>query len=94
MDTEHTSNNIPPLLSSAAAILMVNGVVITSKMQDVLRDASCCADIHAYVQQKTRWTLLIMDWVRWEAIGSAFDSLSLSNKICSLKFQHNWLPTK
>eukprot|EP00957_Ditylum_brightwellii_P136398 10403096-Ditylum_brightwellii.AAC.1 len=62
MDTEHTSNNIPPLLSSAAAILMVNDVVVTSKMQDVLRDASCCADIHTYVQQKTGWTLSMMDW--------------------------------
>eukprot|EP00957_Ditylum_brightwellii_P183402 13970550-Ditylum_brightwellii.AAC.1 len=66
MDTEHTSNNIPLILSSAAAILTVNGVVVTSKMQDVLRDASCCADIQAYVQQKTGWTLLMMDWVRWE----------------------------
>eukprot|EP00957_Ditylum_brightwellii_P058374 4426680-Ditylum_brightwellii.AAC.1 len=65
---------------------MVNGVVVTSKMQDVLRDASCCTDIQAYIQRKTGWTLSMMDWVRWEAIASAFDTLSLSNNIRSLKF--------
>eukprot|EP00957_Ditylum_brightwellii_P044231 3356146-Ditylum_brightwellii.AAC.1 len=79
MDTEHTVNNTPLILSSAAVILMVKDVVVTSKMQDVLRDASCCVDIQAYVQRKTGWTLLVMDWVRWEAIRSAFDTLSLSN---------------
>eukprot|EP00957_Ditylum_brightwellii_P125286 9549584-Ditylum_brightwellii.AAC.1 len=60
MDTEYTNSTTPPLLFSAVATLTVNGVVVTSKMKEVLRDASCCADIHAYVQGKTGWTLVMM----------------------------------
>eukprot|EP00957_Ditylum_brightwellii_P067597 5131225-Ditylum_brightwellii.AAC.4 len=84
---------IPPILSTSAATLKVNGMIVTSKMQDVLQDASGCVDIQNYAQIKTRWVPEMMDWVWWQAIGSAFDSLSLRNKIRALKCQHNWLPT-
>eukprot|EP00957_Ditylum_brightwellii_P025118 1901296-Ditylum_brightwellii.AAC.1 len=67
--------------------------MVTSKVQDVLWDASGCADIQIYVRTKTVWVPEMMDWVWWQAIGSAFDSLSLRNKIRTLNFQHNWLPT-
>eukprot|EP00957_Ditylum_brightwellii_P184359 14042719-Ditylum_brightwellii.AAC.1 len=46
---------IPPFLSTSAATLKVNGMIVTSKMQDVLQDASGFADIQNYVQTKTSW---------------------------------------
>eukprot|EP00957_Ditylum_brightwellii_P026889 2032940-Ditylum_brightwellii.AAC.2 len=65
---------IPPILSTSAATLKVNGMIVTSKVQDVLRDTSGCTGIQNYVQKKTGWVPEMMDWIRWQAIGSAFDS--------------------
>eukprot|EP00957_Ditylum_brightwellii_P054714 4145665-Ditylum_brightwellii.AAC.1 len=51
--SDFVRENTPPILSTALAILTVNGMVVKSKMQDVLRNASCCTDIKAYVQTQT-----------------------------------------
>eukprot|EP00957_Ditylum_brightwellii_P057969 4395487-Ditylum_brightwellii.AAC.1 len=69
------------------------GVVVTSKMQDILCNTSNCANINNYVRTKTSWSIELMAHIQCDAIGKAFDKLSLYNRIRVLKFQHNWLPT-
>eukprot|EP00957_Ditylum_brightwellii_P192884 14686263-Ditylum_brightwellii.AAC.1 len=34
----------------------------------------------------------MMTMVQWDALGHAFDALTLYKKIRVLKFQHNWIP--
>eukprot|EP00957_Ditylum_brightwellii_P117396 8953942-Ditylum_brightwellii.AAC.1 len=62
-------------------------------MQDILYNASSCADINNYVRTKTGWLMELMTHVQWDAIDKAFDKITPYNKIRILKFQHNWLPT-
>eukprot|EP00957_Ditylum_brightwellii_P191324 14567537-Ditylum_brightwellii.AAC.2 len=92
--SDFTASDLPPALLSSAAILKVNDMVVTSKMQDVLRDASNCTDIKYYIGTKAGWIIDIMNQVQWAAIGSMVDSISLFNKVRALKFQHNWLSRK
>eukprot|EP00957_Ditylum_brightwellii_P073854 5611404-Ditylum_brightwellii.AAC.1 len=80
MASDLIANDLPPVLSSSAANLKVNGVVVTSMTKDVMRDASSCTDTQIYIRTKTGWTFDMMNQVQWKAIGSTFDSLSLFNK--------------
>eukprot|EP00957_Ditylum_brightwellii_P165146 12574096-Ditylum_brightwellii.AAC.1 len=56
MDTDYIASSTPPVLSLAKATLTVGGVVVTSKIQEVLRYLSSCADIYSYICTKTGWT--------------------------------------
>eukprot|EP00957_Ditylum_brightwellii_P020196 1523227-Ditylum_brightwellii.AAC.1 len=64
MNMGFNSNTTPPILPTLAATLTVNGMVVTSNMQEILQDASCCADIRAYIQKKIGWSFDMMEWVQ------------------------------
>eukprot|EP00957_Ditylum_brightwellii_P128268 9782886-Ditylum_brightwellii.AAC.1 len=93
MASTHVPLATPPVLLSTVAILTVKGVVVTNKLQETLRNAANCSDTQDYICKKTRWLIDEFGKIQWQALGSVFESLTLPNKIRSLKFQHNWLPT-
>eukprot|EP00957_Ditylum_brightwellii_P212106 15366971-Ditylum_brightwellii.AAC.1 len=93
MASGHNPSNLPSVLPSAIATLKVENITVMNKLKEVLRDSASCADIYQCIKTKTGWTIQLMDNVRWSALEAAFKILTLGNKVCVLKFQHNWLPT-
>eukprot|EP00957_Ditylum_brightwellii_P201114 15324117-Ditylum_brightwellii.AAC.1 len=93
MSTTLEPSSTPPIFLSTAVTLTVAGVVVTNKTKEVFRSAASCTDLPFYICKKTGWTIKMMAMVQWDALGHAFDTLTLYNKIQVLKFQHNRIPT-
>eukprot|EP00957_Ditylum_brightwellii_P160543 12221752-Ditylum_brightwellii.AAC.1 len=62
-------------------------------MKEAFRSAASCTDLPFYIRKKNGWSIKMMAMVQWDALGHAFDALTLYNKLQVLKFQHNWIPT-
>eukprot|EP00957_Ditylum_brightwellii_P184098 14022914-Ditylum_brightwellii.AAC.1 len=56
MHNSYDPRPTPPVLPSQKATLTVNNVAVTSKMQEILKNASTCSDLNRYIKKKTGWT--------------------------------------
>eukprot|EP00957_Ditylum_brightwellii_P095034 7237423-Ditylum_brightwellii.AAC.1 len=81
MSTTLEPCSTPPIFPTTVATLTVAGVVVMNKMKESFRSAASCTDLPFYIHKKTGWTIEMMAMVQWDALGHAFDALTLYNKI-------------
>eukprot|EP00957_Ditylum_brightwellii_P027408 2072258-Ditylum_brightwellii.AAC.1 len=94
--------NTPPSLTPTAnplqfrstkASITINNTVITSNLQQWIRNNCLCSDISRYIQRKTGLTNAQMEEIEWDRLGNALERQKLHTQIQLIKFMHNWLNT-
>jgi hypothetical protein len=83
----------PTIFPSLHAYLTVNGLTVTSKFQQILRDNYTGTDIFEHVRTKTQLRIEDMNKIDWDNLGIAYERQRLFTKVRLVKFMHNWLNT-
>eukprot|EP00957_Ditylum_brightwellii_P074469 5658341-Ditylum_brightwellii.AAC.1 len=64
------SSSTPTIFSSIHAYLTINGLTVTSKMQQLLRDNYASSDIFEHVLAKTQLSIADMNKIDWDNLGT------------------------
>eukprot|EP00957_Ditylum_brightwellii_P027544 2082226-Ditylum_brightwellii.AAC.1 len=83
--TEFCMNTPPCLMPTASplrfqstkASITINNTVITSNLQQWIRNNYLCSDISGYIQRKTGLTTAQMDKIEWNRLGNALEHQKL-----------------
>lgn len=94
---EVVSDQLIPITYSAPAAcratLTINGLPITNKYRENLRNAYDSQDLRAYMQTKYQWCDAVIDDIWWDSHDRAIRRLSHADRQLIQKFNFHHLPT-
>ena len=82
----------PELLKGAGCLVRINKTVITSKLPQLLREASSTQDLCSYLSDKFNWKTKELDDIDWSALGTATSRLPSELRPFVQKMNIGWLP--
>eukprot|EP00957_Ditylum_brightwellii_P019795 1493417-Ditylum_brightwellii.AAC.1 len=86
-------SSTPTIFPSTRAYLTINGLTVTSRMRQLLRNNYAGSEIFEHVRNKTQLSIADMNKIDWDNLRSAYERQLLFTKIFIVKLIHNWLNT-
>jgi hypothetical protein len=83
-----------PFIPASQASLTIDGVTITRRYAQSLRQAASSPRICKKLMARNNWTLQTFRSINWEVPGKALETLEHSAQIFIVKFAHEHLPTR
>ncbi len=86
-----TLHTIP--FETERATLVMNGSIVTTKIDDYITEAKTGPPMEAYIQEKMGWDQSTYDLVDWAVMGMYMKKISIGTRAKMVKLQHNWQNT-
>ena len=90
---ESTRTLVTLPMTSDTASLVINGCIVTTKIDEHVRMMMTAGPIVEYIKEKNKWSEDTFNLVDWDAIGGLMGRLSASKRAKVVKLQHNWQNT-
>ena len=82
-----------PIIPSSTVALSIDGTIVTSKIEDAIRNATNGTELRARLQRKLNIAPEIFDSIDWPSHGLALCRMNINDQTRITKHLHGWLPT-